>query len=101
MLDRTIKVYEQVIAQAGFDNRGFSEGDRFSRSVKLFRSIRPGWEAKLLQGSQRSAAPVMPEGFQNPTPPQDLPLPELSVPEEWSWNLDDDDWFLQFLTAPG
>ena len=47
ILDQVINNLEQVAAAAGLDNTASAEGDVFSRTAKLLRSIRPIWESRL------------------------------------------------------
>ena len=47
ILDRVIVNLEQVAGLAGLVNSNNSERDAFSRTAQMFRSLRPGWEAKV------------------------------------------------------
>jgi len=45
-LERVINNLEQAAIIAGLDNSDSLEKDVFSRAAQMFRSLRPGWEAK-------------------------------------------------------
>jgi hypothetical protein len=47
VLNQVIQNMEKVAISAKLDNSDSPEGDIFFRSAQLFRSLQPGWEAKL------------------------------------------------------
>lgn len=47
ILNRLLNTLEQVLAVVGIDNSNYPNGDIFSRSAQILRSLRPEWEAKL------------------------------------------------------
>lgn len=47
IINRLINTLEQVPVIAGIDNTNYPNGDLFSRSAQILRSVRPEWEAKL------------------------------------------------------
>lgn len=81
---------EQVAAIAGQDNNGSTEEDVFSRTAKMFRSIRPGWEAKLvgLDSETISTLPTLPVGT-------DIALPEVTLTDQM-----DRDWPMDLFLTP-
>ena len=89
ILDHVIDSMEQVATLAGLDNNDRTEGDIFSRTARLFRSIRLGWEAKL--GSDDLMVSTTP----TPQNANETPLPE-AFPVDFS----DKDWLLDFLVSP-
>ncbi|KAI4285158.1 MAG: hypothetical protein L6R35_004724 [Caloplaca aegaea] len=90
IFDQVIKNMEQVAAIAGQDNNGSIGEDTFSRTAKMFRSIRPGWEAKLggLDSETVSTLPTLPVGT-------DIPLPEVTLTEPM-----DKDWLMDLFLPP-
>ena len=85
-MDHVINNMEQATTLAGLDNSNIAEGDVFSRTAKLFRSIRHGWEAKL--------GPEEPIVSTIPTPPT---ANETSLPEPFPVDFADSDWVMDFL----
>ena len=89
IVDQVIDNMEQVATVARLDNNASTERDVFSRTAKLFRSIRLKWEAKLR--------------------PEDVMVSTLSTPQnanETSFleplpvDFTDNDWLTDFLLAP-
>lgn len=78
---------EQVAAIAGQDNNDSTEEDIFSKTAKMFRSIRPGWVAKLvsLDSQTVSIDPNLPIGI-------DVPLPEVTLTNQM-----DRDWLMDLF----
>ena len=90
IFDQVINNMEQVSALAGLDNSDSVEGDVFSRTAKMFRSIRPGWEAILVGpvGPLVSTSPNLPNANETPLP-EDFPLGHY-----------DNDWLTDLFLAP-
>ena len=90
IFDQVIENMEQVAAIARQDNNGSTEEDTFSRTAKMFRSIRPGWEAKLvsLDSQTVSTLPTLPIGT-------DIPLPEVTLTDQM-----DRDWLMDLFLPP-
>lgn len=87
ILDQVINNMEQVKTLAGLDNNDCPEGDIFSRTAKLFRSIRPEWEAKL------GPDDLMVSTIPTPQNANETPLPEV-LPVDFS----DNEWLDLFLS---
>ena len=90
IFDQVVNNMEQVATLAGHDNNDSIGEDVFSRTAKMFRAIRPGWEAKLI-GLEDPTATTL------PTPPSasDTPLP-LDFPMEQL----DDAWLMDLFLTP-
>ena len=75
IFDQVINNMEQISALAGLDNSDSAEGDVFSRTANIFRSIRPRWEAILVGpvGSTVSTSPNLPNA-NGPPLAEDFPL---------------------------
>jgi hypothetical protein len=89
ILDHVIDNMEQVKTLAGLDNNDSPEGDIFSRTAKLFRSIRPEWEAKL------GADDLMVSTIPTPQNANETPLLE-ALPVDFS----DNEWLMDLLLSP-
>lgn len=85
-MNRVIDNFEQVAELAGLDNSGFPEGDLFSRSAQMFRTIRPGMEIHLVQDDLLTIPP--PQTVNGIFPPDDFPVMGF-----------DDDWLMNFLLS--
>ena len=98
ILDGTISSFEQASNfvrpnQQQVLGGGEAEGDRFTRSARLFRNMRPSWEAKL--APENLSSPDLAFAAQGGMVPQDLQLSEaLSV------DFSNDGWLMDFLMAP-
>ena len=90
IFDQVINNMEQVSVLAGLDNSDSVEGDVFSRTAKMFRSIRPGWEAILL-------GPVGPTAYTSKNLPDGNDIP---LPEDFSLDHYDNDWLTDLFLAP-
>ncbi len=90
ILDQVIRNMEQVSVLAGLDNSDSVERDFFSRTAKMFRSIRPGWEAILVGPDTPavSTSPNLPNANDHPLP-EDFPLDHY-----------DADWLTDLFLAP-
>jgi hypothetical protein len=60
ILNRLLNKLEQVPTAIGIDNSNYPNGDIFSRSAQILRSLRPEWEAKL---GFYNMAPVEPSPY--------------------------------------
>lgn len=89
ILDHVINNMEQVKTLAGLDNNDSPEGDIFSRTAKLFRSIRPEWEAKL-----------SPDDLMVSTIPTPQNAGETDLPEVLPMDFSDNEWLLDLLLSP-
>lgn len=89
ILDRVINNMEQVKTLAGLNNNESTEEDIFSQTAKLFRSIRPGWEAKL-----------GPDDLMISTTSTLDDTSETSLAEAFPVNFSDNDWLTDFLLSP-
>ncbi len=89
ILDHVINNMEQVTILAGLDNSDSTEGDVFSRTAKMFRSIRLGWEAKLGPDDLMVSTVLTPQNT-NETP----------LPEAFEVDFSDNDWLMNFLFSP-
>ena len=90
IFDQVINNMEQVSVLAGLDNSDSVEGDVFSRTAKMFRSIRPGWEAVL-------AGPVGPSVSTSPNLPNSN---DSLIPEDFPMDHYDNDWLTDLFLAP-
>lgn len=57
ILNRLLNILEQVPAVVGIDNSNYSNGDVFSRSAQILRSLRSDWEVKLGSNDMISVEP--------------------------------------------
>lgn len=89
ILDHVISNMEQVTTAAELDNNDSVDGDIFSRTAKMFRSIRVGWEAKLVP-DDLTVSPI--------SRPQSVN--EIPLPETFPVDISDNDWLMDFLLAP-
>ena len=90
ILDQVTENMEQVSGLAGLDNNDSLERDVFFRTAKMFRSIRPGWEA-ILVGSDASKVSALPNLPNADDPP---------LSEAFSLGPYDNDWLTDFFLAP-
>lgn len=77
ILDRVINNLEQVAIVAGLDNSDSPERDVFSRTAQTFRSLRPGWEARL-----------------GPDDLSNIPISEIFPPNAFEFDFFDSDWLM-------
>ncbi|KGO59266.1 Major facilitator superfamily domain, general substrate transporter [Penicillium expansum] len=87
ILNRVISNFEQVPTVAKLDNCHSAEGDVFSRSTRIFRSLRSEWESKL--GPGNATFPIVPASHHDGIPLFD-PLGEQVL---------DNDWFMELLSS--
>ena len=87
ILDRVINNLEQATILAGLDNSGSLEKDVFSRAAQMFRSLRPGWEAKM--GPDDLSTITIPQNCNDTFPPDALEVDFL-----------DNDWLMDLLPSP-
>ena len=90
IFDQIISNLEQVAGVAGQDNSGSIEGDVFSRTAKTFRSVRPGWEAKLMGPGDPIVSTLQPLSDVN-----DSVLPEAFSEENFN-----NDWLMDLFLVP-
>jgi len=90
ILDQVTNNMEQVSVLAGLDNNDSVEGDVFSRTAKMFRSIRPEWEAILVgpDALMVSTLPTLPNA-------NDPPLHEAFALDHY-----ENDWLMDLFLAP-
>ena len=86
ILDRVIKNLEQVAILAGLDNSNSPEGDIFSQLAQTFRSLRPGWEARLRQDDLVLSTIHTPQNVN-----------EVSLPDSLGVEIFDNDWLVDLL----
>ncbi|KAI9740059.1 MAG: hypothetical protein M1818_004810 [Claussenomyces sp. TS43310] len=89
VLGRVINNMEQVAILAGLDKSESPGGDVFSRGAQMFRSLRPGWEAKL--GRDDLVLSTI------------LPLQDVNetfLPDALGVELFDNDWLTDLLFSP-
>ncbi|KGO65244.1 hypothetical protein PITC_072390 [Penicillium italicum] len=84
ILNRVISNFEQVPVVAELDNCDSAEGDVFSRSTRIFRSLRSEWESKLGPGDVMF--PVVPASHHDDIPLFD-PLGEQILENDWFMHL--------------
>jgi hypothetical protein len=89
ILDRIINNMEQVAILAGLDTSDSPEGDIFSRLAQMFRSLRPGWEAKL-----------RPDDLVLSTIPTPQNVNEISLLDSLGVDFFDNDWLMDFHLPP-
>ncbi|KAB8222898.1 hypothetical protein BDV33DRAFT_201036 [Aspergillus novoparasiticus] len=89
ILDRLVNVLEQVPAVVGIDNSSYPNGDLFSRSAEILRSVRPGWEAKLGSDNMVSVEPS----------PHDIN--GIHMPDSSFFGDDSlfDSWFMELMSS--
>jgi hypothetical protein len=85
-MNRVIDNFEQVAELAGLDNSGFPEGDLFSRSAQMLRTIRPGMETHLVQDDLLTIPP-----------PQSVN--EMFSSDDFSVMGFDDEWLMDLLRS--
>ena len=90
VLDRVIYNMDQVPIAAGLDRRGSLEGDVYTRSANVFRSLRAEWQSKLQL--------VEPETLVQPPPDEDVG--DVHVPEPYADDFMDTEWFMDLLASP-
>ncbi|MCJ1399412.1 hypothetical protein MMC11_002614 [Xylographa trunciseda] len=83
ILNGVINNMEQVAILAGLDNRDSSEGDIFSQLAQMFRSLRPGWEARL-----------RPDDLVLSNSPTSQNVNEISLPDSLGAEFFDNDWLM-------
>ncbi|KAK9243068.1 hypothetical protein V1506DRAFT_494407 [Lipomyces tetrasporus] len=88
ILNLLISNLEQVPVVAGLDNRDSAEGDVFSRSAQIFRSLRSEWEAKL--GLDDMMSSMIPPS-QNAS--------DIAFPDALGEEILDNDWFMDLLSS--
>ncbi|KAE8420988.1 hypothetical protein BDV36DRAFT_292664 [Aspergillus pseudocaelatus] len=89
ILDRLVNVLEQVPVVVGIDNSSYPNGDLFSRSAEILRSVRPGWEAKLGSDNMVSVEPS----------PHDIN--GIHMPDSSFFGDDSlfDSWFMELMSS--
>jgi hypothetical protein len=80
ILDRVINNLEQVPILAGLDNRDSLDADVFSRTAQTFRSLRPGWEARMGPGDLSTSS-----------------ISEIFPPNAFEFEFLDNDWLIDVL----
>ena len=86
IFDRVLANGEQAPKALGLDNSGSLDGDVFTRSVKMLRTLRPAWEAKLRRNNPVAADAPTPQSN------EDILLAD-SLPTDFS----DNDWLMDML----
>lgn len=89
ILTRVINNMDQVATVTGLDASGSPEGDVFSRAAQLFRSLQPGWEAKLRTN-----------GLALSTLPTQQSIEETSLPDSLGLDFLDNDWLAELFLPP-
>ena len=89
ILDQVVNNLEQVATAAGLDNTASADGDVFSRTAKLLRSIRPVWEARL--GPEDDVATALP-------PPQESL--DISLFDPLPVDFTNNDWLTDLFLGP-
>ncbi|OQV07342.1 hypothetical protein CLAIMM_11793 [Cladophialophora immunda] len=85
VLDRVLNNMEQVTFLGGFDNTDCPDGDVFTRTARMFRSLRPAWETKRNSVQSKSSPQYI----------DDLILPDLIGTDSF-----DIDWFTDLFLSP-
>ncbi|KAB8261634.1 hypothetical protein BDV32DRAFT_148280 [Aspergillus pseudonomiae] len=90
ILNRLVNALEQVPAVVGIDNSNYPNGDLFSRSAQILRSLRPEWESKL--GSDDMV----------PVEPSTHDLNGIQMPDASFFGDDSlyDSWFMELMSCP-
>ncbi|KAJ5692059.1 hypothetical protein N7462_001482 [Penicillium macrosclerotiorum] len=88
ILNQIVTNLEQVPGIAGMDNRDNADGDVFSRSAQIFRSLRPEWEARV------GVDDVIPA-----TMPSSQDAGEIPSPGSFGDEILDNDWFMDLLSS--
>ena len=87
IFDQVISNMEQVASLTGQDNNNSVGEDVFSLTAKMFRSIRPGWEATL-EDATISTLPTPPNGN------------DTLLPEGFQMDQTDNDWLMEMFLTP-